>query len=389
MAGRPAGVGRGVHDTEGGRASGDERGRRGAVAASVLVPSLRDLQWRARRFLLSALATGLVLGLALMMSGVANSFPAEIAATVRAVGASVWLVPEGSPGPFTAPATFPAAEVSALRTRPGLSSAAPLLISRALAATGRAVGADAAAVRDVNVLGVLPGRLGAPRVAAGRALEGPGQAVADDALGARVGERISLNGVGFRVVGLLHGVTYFAGQPVVFVDIHDLQRMVGAPVASAVLLEGSAARHVAGFSALGTAAVRGDLSRPVAQASQTIRLIEILLWAIAAAIVAAVIYLSALERRVEFAVLKSVGTPGSHLFFGLMIEAVVMALASACIGYGVEAAIAPTSALAVLVSPGDYLVVPILAVAVGVVASLVPARRAARVDPALAFGAGK
>lgn len=364
--------------------------RTAGVLSAIVLPSLRDLQGRARRFVLSACATGLILGLALMMSGVANSFSIEASRTVRAVGAKTWLVRSGSPGPFTAPAPFPLNDVSALRQRPGFSSAAPLLVGVAVATLpSTQERAATPASRDVNVLGVLPGRLGSPVVAAGRALSHAGEAVVDDATHARVGDRISLNGALFRVVGVVRGVSYFAGQPVVFVDIHDLDAMEHATVASAVLLDTRSPAPVHGFTALDTAAVEADLHRPIAQADQTITLIEALLWLVAAAIIAAVVYLSALERQVEFAVLKSFGTPNTYLFAGLVFEAVVMALASAAIGYGAELALAPTAALAVHVSLGDYLAVPALALVVGVIASFLPARRAARVDPALAFGSVK
>ena len=67
----------------------------------IWLASVRDLQWRSRRFLLAVFATGLVFGLALMISGVANSFNVEVSNTVGALGAHVWFVPTGSLGPFT------------------------------------------------------------------------------------------------------------------------------------------------------------------------------------------------------------------------------------------------------------------------------------------------
>ena len=48
-----------------------------------------------------------------------------------------------------------------------------------------------------------------------------------------------------------------------------------------------------------------------------------------------------------------------------------------------------SSQMAVRLSGSDYLAVPVVAVIVGILASILPARRAARVDPAIAFGGGK
>jgi len=356
----------------------------GSAIGSIGLASVRDLQWRTRRFLLAAIATGLLFAVALMMSGIANSFSVEVRDTVSAVGAQTWLVRSGSPGPFTDTAAFPTKDASALEGVRGVSAAAPLLV-------GHALSSGTLGAKDVNVLGVEPGRLGSPKVVRGRRLGNGADVVADESLQAKVGQVIVLNGSRFKVVGLVAGVTYFAGQPVVFMPIAAADRLDtnGLPLATAILVQGVPKVPITGFTALSDAQVRSDLARPTREAVQTIKLIEILLWLVAAGIIATIIYLSALERRGDFAVLKAVGTPGWHLFLGLVMQALTMAIGAALIGFAVEALVAPTSAMTVRVSGGDYAAVPIVAVVVGVIASVFPARRAATVDPALAFGGGK
>jgi putative ABC transport system permease protein len=353
----------------------------GNAAGSIGLASVRDLQWRTRRFLVAAIATGLVFGVALMMSGIANSFSVEVRNTVAALGAETWMVPRGSPGPFTDSADFPIARQASVATTPGVAAAGALFV-------GHALSSGSLGEKVVNVLGVEPGRLGSPEVVQGRALSRGANVVADTSLGAKVGQVIDLSGSRFTVVGLVTGVTYFAGEPVVFMPIGEADRLNsnGLPLATAILVRGVPRAPVAGLEALSDAQVRTDLQRPTLEAIQTIQLVEILLWLVAAGIIAAIIYLSALERRGDFAVLKAVGTPGWHLFFGLVIQALALALGAALIGFAVEALIAPTAAMAVRVSGADYGAVPIVAVVVGIVASILPARRAATVDPALAFG---
>jgi len=352
-----------------------------SAIGSIGLASARDLQWRTRRFLVAAIATGLVFGLALMASGIANSFSVEVRNTVAALGAPTWLVPDGSPGPFTDPAAFPIARGAELAAVGGVGAAAPLLV-------GHAIANGSSGAEDVNVLGVEPGRLGSPRVVAGRPLRRGNDIVADESLGVALGRTVMLNGLPFTVVGLVSGVTYFAGQPVVFMPIAAADRIdnKGLALATALLLAGRPAGRIPGFVALNDAQVRADLARPTLSAAQTISLVETLLWLVAAGIIAAITYLSALERRGDFAVLKAVGTPGWHLFFGLVLQALTLAFAAAAIGVAAELGIAPLAAMTVRVSGGDYAAVPIVAVAVGILASILPARRAARVDPALAFG---
>ncbi|MGA2211057.1 MAG: ABC transporter permease [Acidimicrobiales bacterium] len=363
--------------------------------APILLASLRDLQWRSRRFALAALAAGLVFGVALMMSGVANSFSVEITNTVNILGASSWLVRAGSPGPFTDPAPFPATAVAAIRHAPGVQAADPIFVGRAL--TSGAVKSDPGTSTspgdesDVNVLGVVPGGVGAPPVVAGQPLAGRHSVVLDESLGVGVGENIALNGTVFTVVGLVDGVTYFAGQPTAFVTLASADELDagGLPLATAVLIRGAPSQPIPGFTTLTDAQVRTDLGRPTAEADKTIQLIEVLLWFVAAGIIGAIVYLSALERRNDFAVLKAVGTPSMYLFTGLVIQSIAMALGAAAIGILVEIPMAGGSQMAVRLSTSDYLAVPVVAVIVGVVASVFPARRAASIDPAVAFGGGK
>jgi putative ABC transport system permease protein len=329
-----------------------------------------------------------------MMSGVANSFSVEVHDTVNALGARWWFVPTGSSGPFTVAAPFPASISGLVEKDHGVTAAAPILVSRALTSGALSSGsttAPASSERDVNVIGVIPGGLGSPRVVEGQPLRGQDSAVVDESLGVRVGQHIALNDIKFQVVGLVNGVTYFAGVPVVFVSLEAADQFTanGEPLATAVLVRGTPSQSVKGFTALSQAQVRSDLSRPTSQAAMTIQLIEFLLWIVAAGIIGAIIYLSALERRGDFAVLKAVGTPSSHLFIGLVIQAVLIALGAAVIGALVEIPMSASSQMAVRLSGADYVAVPVVAVIVGVLASIGPARRAARVDPAIAFGGGK
>jgi putative ABC transport system permease protein len=364
---------------------------RTSSTASIVLVSARDLQWRFLRFLLAAMATGLVFGVALMMSGVSNSFSVEITNTLGALGHPTWIVPAGSPGPFTDPTAFPSSDVDAVRRVPGISAADPMLVGRALTSPATRPGRAAGGEVGVNVLGIVPGGVGAPKVVTGHDVRGQDTAVLDESIGARVGQRVDLNGVPFTVVGLVDGVTYFAGEPVVFVTLQAAERLNtgGAPLATAILARGAPHGSIPGFTVLDTSQVRLDLGRPTAQAAQTIQLIEVLLWLVAAGIIGAIVYLSALERRRDFAVLKAVGTPSTFLFAGLVLQALTLAVGAAVIGVVAEIPMSGGSAMAVRLSAVDYLAVPVVAVIVGVVASVLPARRAARVDPAIAFGSGK
>jgi putative ABC transport system permease protein len=136
---------------------------------------------------------------------------------------------------------------------------------------------------------------------------------------------------------------------------------------------------------LTNSAVAVDLSRPVAQAKQTISLVRWLLWIVAAGIIGAIVYLSALERTTEFAVLKAIGVSTRDVVLGLVSQAVLLAALAVALAVLLETAAAPAAAMSVEVPTLSYLTLPLLALVVGVAASGLALRRALRIDPALAF----
>ena len=338
--------------------------------------TLRDLQWRRRRFAIAVVATAVVFALALLLSGVSSSFDNEIRRTVNSFHADAWLISNGSFGPFTGPTAFPANRANDVRDSPGVERADPVAILRATTTTP--------STRNVNVIGVVPGGVGAP---AQKLLSG--EAVADSSLGLHAGDRLDLNGTTFHVADVSKGLTYFAGIPNVVVTLADAQRLGfgGARLATAIVTQGAPTSPPHGLSVLSNHDVEVDLARPVHQAKQTISLIRWLLWAVAAGIIGAMVYLSALERGRDFAVFKAIGLSSRSVLAGLVLQAVLLALTSAVLAIGIELAMAPASALSVEISTVDLLLLPLVALVVGVLASLLALRRAVRVDPALAFGA--
>ena len=349
----------------------------------IFLLGLRELQWSRRRFAVAVLATALVFALSLLMSGVSASFDNEIDRTVDSFGADAWLVRGESFGPFTGPATIPASRADAVRRQPGVRAANPVAVLRATTTTPSR--------RNVNLVGVVPGGVGSPRGWQGRLIERPGTAIADASLGLAAGDMIDLNGRSLRVGAVTRGRTYFAGIPTVTVSLPTAQALAldHRPLATAIVTRGRPAAVPRGFAVLGNDDVARDLERPVLQAKQTIGLIRMLLWAVAAGIIGAIVYLSVLERTRDFAALKAIGVSTGHLLGGLVLQAVVLSLLSAALAVALEEAIAPAVAMSVEVSAAAFISLPVVAVLVGVCASFIGLRRAVGVDPALSFAGSR
>ena len=77
-----------------------------------------------------------------------------------------------------------------------------------------------------------------------------------------------------------------------------------------------------------------------------------------------------------------------HLFVGVAVQAVLITLAAAVFAVSTAWIFRPAYTVPVEVPTDAYLLLPVVAVTVGVLASLVALRRAVTVDPALAFGGG-
>jgi putative ABC transport system permease protein len=112
----------------------------------------------------------------------------------------------------------------------------------------------------------------------------------------------------------------------------------------------------------------------------------VLMWIIAAFIVAARLYVAALERRSDFAVLKALGASSAQLFGSLVIEAVIITLIAAALAELASNEMTFLFQQPVVIQTSSYIQLPLIAIVVGLLASVVALRRATGADPAAAFG---
>jgi putative ABC transport system permease protein len=331
---------------------------------------------------MAVLGTSLVFGMALVITGMSAGFDAEATHTVQELGASEWVVGHGASGPFLGSSPMAASRVAAVAGLPGIVRAVPTVFTHKDVVEG-------GNPKPVNVFGAPAGTLGLPAVTAGRAPRHPGEiAVSTKLTGYGIGSRVVLAGHPFTVVGTVPDSTALAGVPNVFLLLHDAQLVAfaGQPVASAIAIIG----HVPpvlppGLDALSNGSARADLLRALGQAKSSITLLAVLLWVVAAMIVGSVIYVSVLERQRDFAVFKATGVTSSAILGGLAVQAVVLSIAAAVIGSGIAALLGPNFPIPVSLTLRGYLLLPVIALVVGLLASASGLRRAVAVDPALAF----
>jgi len=346
----------------------------------VITVTLRDLRWRARRFVIAGIGAATVFALTLVVSGLVASFKAETGRVLDMVGADTWVLPEGVDGVFTTISVVPQSLAAQVAKQPGVRRADPIVILH------HTVRLDE--VLDVNLVGYAPGGLGTPVLAEGRLPGKKGEVVADVALGLELGRTVPLAGDDVTVVGRTRGQTVSGGQPLVFLPLVEAQALLadGAPVASAVVTEGVPARLPDGYVGQDRETTREGMLRPIDGALASLELTLLLLWCVAGLVIGSVVYLSAIERGRDFAVYKATGWSNGTLAAGLALQSVLLSVLASAIGIALSGLLVPFFPLTFEVPTSTRLLLPAVAIAVGLVASLAGLRKAVGVEPALAFG---
>jgi predicted acylesterase/phospholipase RssA/CRP-like cAMP-binding protein len=342
----------------------------------VVLLTLRDLQHRAARFGAVIVGTSVVFALLYLMTGLTEQFHREPRQMVSGFGAAGWVVRDGASGAFTSAATMPATTAAQIRG----ARAAPLVVGRQSLSEG-------ATRKDIVVLGVTPGGVGEPELIDGRQPRTPTEVAVDRAAGLSVGDTAVIGVNRYTVVGRTAHRTLFAGMPGVFMRIDAAQALLyrGQPLASAILVDRAGATVPTGFTVLRNDDIASDAMRPLEHSITSVNLIRVLLWFVSAMIIGTMVYLSALERRRDVAVLKAVGASTGQLGTSIALEGVLVALVAAGIASLLQLAMAPRFPLEVAVPGNAYAQVPGIAVLVALAAGAVGLRRAVQTDPALAF----
>jgi putative ABC transport system permease protein len=349
--------------------------------AGVLFAALRDMQWRRRRFFIAIVSTGLVFAMTLVLTGLANGFRVEAERTVDSMGVDAFVIPAGANGPFLGATPFAPVDLAQVAAAPGVVAAAPLACAQLTIREGTAT-------RNAIAFGAPEHGPGMPHLAEGRPPSNPNEVAASSTLGQHVGDDLHVGARTLRIVGIVPDSTALAKTPNIFLTTEGLQQLAfnGQPIVTSIGIVGTPQQLPSGYEAVDRAVGVSDLMRPLKVAAGGITTVAALLWILAALIVGSVVYLSALERLRDFAVFKAIGATTRAIMAGLALQAVIVALLAAALGMVLSRLLAPLFPMDVVVPMRAYLALPVVAIVIGLLASVAGLRRAVAVDPALAFG---
>ena len=336
----------------------------------MLTLAFRDLQYRKWRVLVVAVLISIVITLLFIMTGLVNQFNREPFLAAERIGSSrSWLVAETSTGPLTSPSAAPVGAVD------DVTGAEPILIGMASLNGGR-----------VSLVGRAD-NLDEPVILEGRYPDAAGEILVDESGGWEIGDVVDLGGRDATVVGTTSDATMLAGLPIVFSQLSHAQNVLvdGQPIVTGALLDRPIEPIPVGMKELTATDVGNDGLVPLEGAISSVGLTQALLWLMTLIIIAAVIYVSALERTRDFAVLKAVGADDRMLGATLVIQGVLITLLAVAIGAVLQLFLAPVFPMTIRVPGRAFWQIPLGGVIVAVAAGFAGARKAANTPAAEAF----
>jgi ABC-type antimicrobial peptide transport system permease subunit len=223
-----------------------------------------------------------------------------------------------------------------------------------------------------------------------------------------LGDPLRLNGREFTVAGIgkLRGAG-FTADAVAYIDRQSLrQRAETGDTVSFIMVDTARPAdtrrmiHDRGsFAVQDTADIMREIDQVYATALALYWVLIVLTLAIAGLFVNNMLAHSVAERRMEFATLRAIGMPSHQILLTIAVEASLISVAAWVVGLlvsfvlgegGINGYVAPQYGLESLYTADAQLFALIFALALGlgVVSGLLPARKATRIDPVIVLREG-
>ena len=355
------------------------------------------------RLAISAGGVALAVMLILVMWAILQGVISQSGAFVRNTSADVWVVQEGFTDISHGLSVVPASLERRLERLPGVRDASAITGARSEIATP-AGGKEALAVIGYDTrTGVGgPWRYASRAVAPGR-----GEVAIDETFartsGFGVGDRLPLPGRPLRIVALTAGTNQFTNQ-LAFAPLQDVQgvaRLRDDVNFFALRVEGgredaviTAIRsRIRGVTPFGKAQFTRNNQREVEEGFQPILYVMVgIAFCVGLAVVGLTMYTATMEKAREYGILSAVGADRRDLSAIILGQALITSLVGFVAGCAlvVPAAwvireLAPKTELRYPVAL--FAAVAVASVLMAMLASVVPVRRLARLDPAAVFRA--
>lgn len=349
-----------------------------------------------RRLTISTLGVGLAVALIFLLEGLWGGLMAQISAYPDHLGAAFMV--RAASARSLVEGSVPPSAVDAIRAIDGVAAADPVI--------ARYVILDLHGTKKpAVVIGYGPDGAGGPwALTDGRAVTtGKNEVVMDATVasdhGIGLDGTLELQGERFQVVGLSSGTQSFMGVAYVFTSLDTVQRLFGQDGSVTFVL----------VSTPDPTRVRDEIARTMGLAVETpqqvatderelyatilgkpIVLMVVIAFAAGTLIVALTVYSAIVDRLREYGITKAIGARGARLLgivAGQTLVLSALGLLAGAVLYeaGSRLIVALRPQFGTSLTPRVVGEVVIAALAMGLLAAIIPARRVARLDPAAVY----
>ena len=354
----------------------------------------RNLLANRRRLAASVVGVGLAVMLILLLDGMWAGIRAQTTLYTDRVDADLYVLQPGVRDLTAGASTLPLTALDTVRADPDVEWASPVRSSYSiLQLHGKKVAA--------YVIGAVPGEHGGPwSITQGRAAEADDEIVVGSLLADRhgidVGDRLDIMGTGLRVVGRAETNGFMMSY--VFVTHAALDALAATPDTTSFVVIGTdqPARvqqrlaH-AGLNVLDRDAVAANnLEFAVGIFGSPVRLMVGIGLAAGTMIIALTAYTAIIERRREYGIVKAMGGTRRRLVGLALAQTLALAAMGLAAGWvlfliGRLAIISSRPQFSVLLTAGALGRAALAALAMALLAAIIPARRLAALEPAVAY----
>ena len=396
--------------------------------------AVRDIHYHRGRFILTSIGLGLLIGVVISMGGIYRGLFADALAVLDSTRADVWVVQQGTNGPFAENSRIPEDIKYRIKAVPGVAEAAPLSFQTIQ------IERQGKPFRFFLIGYDLSSFGGPPTIIAGRDIRQKHyEMVVAKAMKMEVGDKIRLGVHDYTVVGITDKVVSSGGDPAAYVSLADAQEIqfkkdndairndrerIGANLAGIQTLSPGQAKllqqNIAGITesthTVNTIVARlspgGDLQevqerisrwnhfQPLSAEQQTriltkgmiekarmqLGLFRIILLVISAVIISLIVYTSTIDKIKVIATLKLIGAQNRVIIAMILQQSLLMGVIAYAIGYAMMLLTYEKFPRRIVLEAFDLQALFVIVIAICTISSFVGIRKALRVEPAEALG---
>lgn len=393
----------------------------------------RDILHSWGKFFFTGIGLGLLIGVTLTMAGVYRGMVDDGKVLLDNSGADLWVVQQGTLGPYAESSSIPDDTWRSLKTLPGIFEARNITYLTMQVQKGS---------KDIRamIVGISAGNPSTvgwpPQLIAGRHItRSHYEAIADITTGFQVGDSVTIRRNHYKIVGMTKRMVSSGGDPMIFIPLKDAQDAQFLKDNDAILMQRRKTEGNPDFNKPGNPDLAKSVSllqsknnsvnavlvrlspnyaseqisayisrwkhytvydRPqmeniligklIATSAKQIAMFLIILALVSSAIVAFIIYSLTMDKIREIAVLKLIGTKNITIANMIIQQALVLGLIGFVVGKISATYTAPFFPKYILLTPEDSIFGFISVVAICILSSLISVRIALKIDPADAIG---